>query len=234
MRLLADCGNTTVKLALADASGLHRAARVNPAAVHFTGFINGDDTHITSLDVLAVSLATSAPLLAWWREHGAGRPVRQAGKDLPIPDLGQYPGCGSDRVLAGLAASRGGPVVVVEVGTATTISAWGPQFAGGLILPGVRTCLAGLHFCAPALPLVEPLGPEALAAQHTTAGAMGAAVGIGYGPMVAACLLKLVRETGIRRALATGGDVELLVRSQVVPMSAVRPFLVLEGLAAIG
>ena len=36
-----------------------------------------------------------------------------------------------------------------------------PRFEGGLILPGARACLAGLSAQAPALPLVEPLPPDA-------------------------------------------------------------------------
>ena len=129
----------------------------------------------------------------------------------------------------------------VDAGTATTLSAWifhpeeahlerTVRFAGGLILPGARSCIAGLAAQAPTLPLVEPLGPSASARQFSTTSAIAAAMGIGYGPMVAACLLKLERETGVHDWLATGGNCGLLIDSLVVPRLSYRPTLVLEGL----
>jgi pantothenate kinase type III len=134
-------------------------------------------------------------------------------------------------------------VVVIDAGTATTISAWrcdpalvppaGVRFLGGLILPGARTAIAGLTALAPALPSVAPAGPDARALQFSTVGAIGAAMGIGYGPMVAACLIKLERETGIRQVLATGGDCALLVQSEVIPASAFADQLVIEGVALL-
>jgi pantothenate kinase type III len=150
---------------------------------------------------------------------------------------------GVDRVLAGLEAgmSERHPLVVVDAGTATTLTAWqvrpecaDPQvairFAGGLILPGMRACIAGLTARAPALPLVEPMGPDASARQQDTASAIAAAMGIGYGPMVASCLLKLQRETGIHHEIITGGEVEQLLAARVAHPRAHRPTLVLEGM----
>jgi hypothetical protein len=51
--------------------------------------------------------------------------------------------------------------------------------------------------------------------------------------MVAACLLKLERESGIHDNLATGGNCALLVESQVIARLAYRPTLVLEGLEMV-
>jgi pantothenate kinase type III len=244
MRLLADCGNTTVKLALAQDGGIWQFERLAPSAAAFDAFVKPFQRTITELVLMPGARINTALVEDWWGGAGAGRPLRVAGSAaLPVPDLGQYPNCGIDRVLAGLVAcvQERKPLVVLDAGTATTITAWSyrpeerdprlaVQFRGGLILPGARTCVVGLAVQAPALPVVEVLGPDAHACQHDTAGAIGAAVGIGYGPMVAACMLKLERESGFHLHVATGGNCGLLIASSVVARLSYRPSLVLEGL----
>lgn len=247
MRLLADCGNSTIKLALAHDGGIWLDARLPAGEAALDGFIKDHDAGITELAVMPGGRLNTDAIERWWARVGRGRRMRMVGAagpaGLALPDLGQYPNCGADRVLAGLVAcaQERRSLVVLDAGTATTVSAWlftreerdpllSVRFAGGLILPGARSCILGLTTQAPALPLVEPLGPSASARQHDTIGAIGAAIGIGYGPMVAACMLKLERESGIHDNLATGGNCSLLIESQVVTRLAYRPTLVLEGL----
>ncbi len=118
---------------------------------------------------------------------------------------------------------------MVDAGTATTLTAWDAcgRFAGGLILPGPHAMIAGLHACAPALPLVEPLGHAAPAAQQATPGAIAAAAGIGHPAMVQACLARLRSETGIANVVLTGGGATGLAEVLALP---VLPWLVLEGM----
>jgi pantothenate kinase type III len=243
MRLLADCGNSTVKLGLSHDGGIWLHQRLPPDATALDAFVREHDATIGELVILPGAVASAALVERWWEARQAGRPLVVIGRDLAAPDLGQYPGCGLDRVLAGLVAcaQERRSLVVIDAGTATTLTAWrydaaepdparAVRFAGGLILPGARACLAGLAATAPALPAVEPAGHDAKACQHDTAGALAAAVGIGYGPMVAACLAALRRDSGIDAVLATGGDVQRLIDAGVVPRLACRPSLVLEGI----
>jgi pantothenate kinase type III len=244
MRLLADCGNTTIKLAVAHDGGVWLSERLEQAEAALDAFIKPHAETITELAVLPGARVSTNLVTGWWQRVGRGRRMRLLGQEgLPVPDLGQYPQCGVDRVVAGLVActQERKSLVVIDAGTATTLSAWlyrhdqgdstqSVRFAGGLILPGARSCISGLVLQAPSLPMVEPLGPSASARQCSTAGAISAAVGIGYGPMVAACLLKLERESGVHDWLATGGNCGLLIDSLVVPRLSYRPTLVLEGL----
>ncbi|HEX3135670.1 MAG TPA: type III pantothenate kinase [Planctomycetota bacterium] len=244
MRLLADCGNSTIKLGLAQDGGIWQFQRLDPKVAALDDFIKPFDRTITELVVMPGARANTMIVEAWWDKIGSGRRKRMVGEEsLPVPDLGQYPNCGIDRVLAGLVGTiqERKPLVVIDAGTATTMTAWSyeianpdplsaVQFRGGLILPGARSCAVGLATLAPALPVVEILGPDAHAVQFDTQGAIGAAIGIGYGPMVAACMLKLERETGIRDHIATGGNVGLIIDSLVLPRLSYRPSLVLEGL----
>jgi pantothenate kinase type III len=243
MRLLADCGNSTVKLALAQDGGIWQFERLDPDRAKFDEFIRPFDKTIRELVIMPGAKKNTDLIESWWDSVGQGRRKRMLGDaDLPRPDLGQYLNCGMDRVLAGFVGcvQERKSLVIIDAGTATTITAWQYQqnpdllasvrFRGGLILPGAEACARGLSLMAPALPTVPILGPDAHAAQQDTTGAIGAAIGIGYGPMVAACMLKLERETRIHDNIATGGNCSLIINSYVLPRLSYRPSLVLEGL----
>ena len=242
MRLLADCGNSTIKLALAHAGGVWLHERLEPAEARLDAFVAEHLPAVSECAALPGAAANTALLERWWARVGAGRPLRLVGRELAVPDLDQYPNCGLDRVIAGLVActQERRSLVLIDAGTATTFGAWRYQpeaplpqairFEGGLILPGVEACIAALAQRAPALPRPVVLGPDASAVQRDTESAIAAAIGIGYGPMVAACLVKLERETGIREVLLTGGNGGFLITSNVVPRRAYRPSLVLEGI----
>ncbi|MCS6970574.1 MAG: type III pantothenate kinase [Planctomycetota bacterium] len=211
MIVLGECGNSTVKLA--QAGQRWRCALAEALAW-------AERAAEATLVLAATAAEPGRALRAAWRG-----PVLEAGRELPLPDVGQYPGIGLDRVLAGLAA--GGDAIVVDAGTATTLTAWDARgrCLGGLILPGRRAMSAGLAACAPALPRLDTLPAPAAACQRDPAGAIAAGIAIGHPAMVAACLERLRRETGCARTLLTGGEAESL------PLSGERrPWLVLEGL----
>lgn len=212
--ILADCGNTAVKLA-------DGAERVRLAPAEVAGWLAGRHGPLVLLPTARAG--ADAVRRAW------SGPIREAGVEPPLPDLGQYPGMGPDRIVAGLAAGPG--CIVIDAGTATTLTAWDAagRCAGGLILPGKHALIAGLVACAPALPRVEPLGPGASAAQRSTEGAIAAAAGIGHPAMVRACLERLRGETGLGRVVATGGGAADLG----IIGAELRPWLVLEGLARL-
>jgi type III pantothenate kinase len=244
-RLLADCGNTTIKLATADGPLVGAITRLGADPTALAAWFASHAARAGELVVAPGAAATTAALLA---SAPAGLPRRILGTDQAVPDLGQYPGCGVDRVLAGLAAGvlAREPVIVVDCGTATTLGAWwvaaprvdhqpfaALRFLGGVILPSARACSLGLHTLAPVLPVVEAGQPDHRADQHDTRRALEAGLGIGYGPMVAACLVKLRRETGANAVLVTGGAADFLVRSRIVTADRVVEDLVLRGLAQL-
>lgn len=243
MRLLADCGNTTLKLGVAAGSTVVAHERLPVSRASLDAFMARHGAGVRELILLPGNRVHGDLVREWWIQTAMKRRLRIIGEDVLLPDYGQYATCGYDRVLAGAVtcAKEQRSVVVLDAGTATTITAWKwiaekgaggtPHFAGGLILPGAQACLDGLTAAAPALPHVTPFGPAASACQRDTVGSMSAALGIGYGPMVAACLLKLERETDIHDVVATGGNIALIVESRILPNSAHRPALVLSGMA---
>jgi pantothenate kinase type III len=235
MRLIADCGNSSVKLAVAHDGGIWLQERLPAEPAALDDFLRRH-AGVDELVVLPAATATTAAVARWWAGAGSGRPLRRVGREVAVPDVGQYPTLGLDRIAAGLAAvaQEQCALVVVDCGTATTFSAWRPRqagdalFLGGLILPGARACLAGLAARAPALPPVDPAPRDSAGLQHDTPAAIAAAVGIGYPAMVAACLERVRRDAGIAEAIVTGGAAAPLL-GDPLPRRAYRPTLVVEG-----
>jgi pantothenate kinase type III len=216
--LLVDAGNTRFKARLGQGPVVRSA---DPGALPWAG--------ATRVILLPTAAGPAAALTAVAAQRGI--PVLTVGRDLPLPDVGQYPGMGLDRIVAGLAVPA--PVVVVDAGTACTLTAWegGPRLRGGLILPGIRACAAGLHALAPALPEVEPgtLDPCA----RTPAEAIANGLAIGWPGLVGAALARLRAVTGISTVVATGGDADRLADAGVLARSWIHPDLVLDGLATM-
>lgn len=236
MRLLADCGNSTIKLALAHDGGIWQQERLEPTVEALDAFTKPHIDTITELAMVPGSQANAKVLRDWWTKRGRGRPLRATADGIALPDVGQYATCGHDRVLAGIAAcaQERRALIVLDAGTAVTLTAWRlessrARFGGGMILPGALACSLGLSTLAPALPHVEPLGADASACQMSTNGALAAALGIGHPAMVGACLAKLRTESGIQDVVITGGNAAPLL-GNIIPRQAYRPSLVLEGL----
>lgn len=189
-----------------------------------------------SADTVAVAVSSAPERLAALE---ARLPVRLLGRELAVPDCGQYAGCGADRVLAGIAAvaATRADVLVIDAGTATTLTVWradpsarcGAVFAGGLIAPGATACVAGLVARAPHLPAVAPSAPDADPAAASTADAIARAVGIGYPGLVARCCEQLAAATGVTTVVATGGGLAACALADVPVISD----LVLRGLAQV-
>lgn len=92
--------------------------------------------------------------LSPWRSH----PALQVLEAAQVPLDNQYPGLGIDRALAlvGAGCRYGWPVLVVDSGTALTLTAGADQrFWGGAILPGTALQLRALTQGTAALPAIE-------------------------------------------------------------------------------
>lgn len=108
-----------------------------------------------------------------------------------------------------------GPLVVVDMGTATTFDVVSDDgsYLGGAISPGVRLFPEALARRTARLPLVG-IEPPKRAVGKSTLEALASGIVLGHAGMVSGLLDAIQAETGIRRAIATGGL-----------MSSVRPML---------
>jgi type III pantothenate kinase len=147
---------------------------------------------------------------------------------------------GADRLCNAVAgfASFGGPLIIIDFGTATTydLVSGNGDYLGGVIAPGVETSAVDLHRRAAKLPKIELHFPETIIGRDTVS-AMQA--GILYGAVDAmegmvGRLQKELKHRGERKAMviATGGFSQLIAsRSSTIARSI--PSLVLDGVRLI-
>lgn len=119
-------------------------------------------------------------------------------------------GIGADRIVDAVAAYEkyGGPVLVIDFGTATTydyVTEKG-EFAAGITAPGIRISLEALWKSAAKLPNVEIKKPKSILAQETIT-SMQAGLLYGQIGQTEYIVKKVKEETGITnmKVVATGG-----------------------------
>lgn len=117
---------------------------------------------------------------------------------------------GADRIVDAVAAYRlyGGPVIVVDFGTATTydlVTADG-AFVAGVTAPGLRTSARALWNDAAKLPEIEIRKPDTIMAKNTIT-SMQAGLVYGYIGQSEYIIRKLKEESGLKgiKTVATGG-----------------------------
>ena len=141
---------------------------------------------------------------------------------------------GADRIVNGVAAFArgGGPVIVVDFGTATTfdmISSKG-EYLGGVIAPGLAISAEALFQRAARLPRVDIRKPPEVIGRNTIH-SLQSGLFFGYVGLVSGILHRIREEIDQpARSIGTGGLMEHL-RAELEPvLDEVDPNLTLEGL----
>ena len=143
---------------------------------------------------------------------------------------------GADRLCGAVAAFKrfGGPVVIVDLGTATVFDVVSREgvYLGGVIAPGLASAVESLHRSAALLPQAEvQFPPDVIGA--TTEAAIQSGVLYGTVEMIDGLVDRIRgRVPGDLTVLATGGFAEL-IHSRSRTIGHVLPDLVLEGIRLI-
>ncbi len=228
MLLVIDIGNTNVKMAVFSDDEIVmslRLATITGKTSDEYG-LNVKDLlmagGIALSDITAVIMSSVNPNLNYTFEHmvryyfkvkpmlvGAGI---KTGLNIRYGDPKEL---GSDRIVNSVAAYRtyGGPVIVIDCGTATTfnvISEKG-EFLGGLISLGLKTSADALSGNTAKLPKIELVPPPNIVCK-TTITNMQSGIINGFRGMVEHIIKKIKEETGYHNAkvVATGGLSELI------------------------
>lgn len=164
-----------------------------------------------------------------------GDPDIDLGVDIRVTNPQEV---GADRIVNAVAANAlyGGPLVVVDFGTATTFDVVGDDgaYLGGLICPGINLSLSALHQAAAKLPRIAVIAPDTTRITgKTTQEAMQFGVFWGYVGMIEGLVKRLKEEhCSDMKILATGGLAPIFA-NRTDAIDDVAGELTLEGLRLI-
>lgn len=143
---------------------------------------------------------------------------------------------GADRIVNAVAAHNiyGGPLIIVDFGTATTYCAIAKSgdYLGGAIAPGIGISMEALFQRAAKLPRVEVIRPARVIGKDTIS-SMQAGIVFGFVGQVDGIVRRMIAEFDQKpKVIATGGFASLIARESET-ICEVNPLLTLEGLRII-
>jgi type III pantothenate kinase len=249
MLLAIDIGNTDTTLGVFDgeelratwhmATGVHRMADEYAALLLNLLHQQGLDT----TDIKAVALCSVVPpLISTFEElferyfHISPLVVGVGVKTGVRIRMDNPREVGADRIVNAAAAHHlyGGPVIVTDLGTATTFDTVSKDgdYLGGAIAPGMMTGAEALFTRAAMLPRVELTRPKRAIGTNTIA-AMQSGIIFGYVGLIEGIVARIQQELGGKaKVVATGGVAKLLAKETAV-IDVVNPDLTLIGLRLI-
>jgi type III pantothenate kinase len=249
MLLAVDVGNTNVTLALFEGERLvadwrvtsHRERTADEMAVELRQLfsLRGFELDVVSGVVISSVVPNLNPaLIEASRRYLKCEPV-MVGPGVKTGVRIRYENpkdVGADRIANALAAytKYGGPVVVIDFGTAVTydaISAEG-DYLGGAIAPGVEISLDALVSNTAMLRRVEAVAPDSVIGRNTVTSIQSGLVW-GFVAQVEGMVERIVAELGgTAKVIATGGQAGLVAGLTHV-IQVTDPLLTLEGLRLI-
>ncbi len=143
---------------------------------------------------------------------------------------------GADRIVNAVAAFEkyGGPLVVVDFGTATTFCAIDKSgdYLGGAIAPGIGISTEALFQRAAKLPRIELARPKTVICRNTVT-SMQSGIIFGFVGQVDEVVRRMQAELGEPATVVATGGLANLIASESTAIQHVEPFLTLEGLLII-
>lgn len=250
MLLVIDVGNTNITLGVfkkEELLGTFRMTTKLPRTSDEYGIMLKELVErqgILSKDIRAVIIASVVPDImhslgsAMIKYFGIKPIIVSAGIKTGIRIVTENPKqVGADRIVDAVAAYTlyGGPVIVIDFGTATTYDIVGPgaTFEGAVIAPGIRTSAQAMWGQAAMLPAIEIKKPDTILAKETVS-SMQAGIVFGQIGQVEYIVDRIRRESGYTDAkvVASGGLGNIIARETEV-IDVYDPQLTLKGLRII-
>jgi type III pantothenate kinase len=210
-------------------TGLFSHARIEPQAV--TGVVIG--SVVPPLTPIMVGMSRRY----FGRDAFLVDPTSNAGMPILYKDPAEV---GADRIANSIAAyetygrSRGLPLIIADLGTATTfdaVTAKG-EYIGGVICPGPQIAAEALFQRAARLPRVDVRKPPAVIGS-TTVGAIESGLFYGYLGTVEGLIHRMTVELGGQTTCLATGGLAPLVAPETTVFLAVEPDITLHGLRIV-
>jgi type III pantothenate kinase len=205
------------------------------------GALLGDFLDLAAID--GIVLSSTVPRLIREYEHLAERwakaPLLVLGPGVKTGIAIHYDDpreVGPDRIANSIAAKErfGAPVIVVDFGTSTNFDIVSPEgdYVGGVLAPGIETSMDALFARAARLVKVDYVEPPQVIGK-TTEGGLQSGLVYGFAGQVDGIVDAIRGELGADApAVATGGLADL-IEPHSRTISAVEPFLTLDGLRLV-
>lgn len=226
MLLAIDSGNTNIVFGVHDGAGWRAIWRstargdrtADELAVWMMQLFEMKGLERRAVDAAAIANVVPSndfSLRALCRDHFGVEPlvVGDAGVDLGIELLTDAPEeVGADRIAnaIGAFAAHGGPLIVIDFGTATTLDVVDGEgnYCGGAIAPSAAHSVDALHRAAAQLPRIDVRRPPAVIGTATVP-AMQSGVYWGYVGLIEGLVRRIREERGApMKVVATGGLAE--------------------------
>ena len=247
MILVMDVGNTNIVLGVYDDKrllfhwrmGTDKEKTSDEFGMFIVNLFNHEKLDIGMID--AVIIASVVPPIMYSLEHAIRKyfkmepiivgPGIKTGINIKYENPREV---GADRIVNAVAAIEiyGGPLIIVDFGTATTfcaISSKG-EYLGGVICPGIKISAEALFQKAAKLPRIELSKPDAVIGRNTVSSMQS---GIVYGyvgkvDFIVKRMKKEMKEDNIK-VIATGG-LARLIASESDTINEINGLITLEGL----
>ena len=223
MLLAIDCGNTNISFAVFDGATVvakwRASSQANKTADEHAVWLTQlmQLAGISASDIDRAIIANVVPpatyaLRSLCERYFGVKPlfVGQPGVETGVPVRIERPEqVGVDRLVNCVAAQEryGGPLIVIDFGTATTFDIVGPDggYEGGVIAPGINLSIEALYRAAAQLPRITPEKPAQVIGK-ATAPAMKSGVFWGYIGLIEGLVARIQAEYGAEmRVISTGG-----------------------------
>jgi type III pantothenate kinase len=249
MLLAVDIGNTSITMGVFDGEKLratwHVATGVHRMPDEYASLLLSLMRHqgLATADIKAVAMCSVVPPLIstfeeLFRRYFNIEPlVVGAGVKTGVSIRMDNPReVGADRIADAAAAHHlyGGPVIIIDLGTATTFGIISKEgaYIGGIIATGIATAAEALFTRTAQLPRVELAPPKHIIGTNTVA-AIQSGIIYGYASLVEGMLARIQKELGVKaKVVATGGYAGLIAK-ETKAIDVVNPDLTLIGLRLI-
>ena len=143
---------------------------------------------------------------------------------------------GADRIADAAAAHHlyRGPVIIIDLGTATTFSIVSKEgdFIGGIIATGIATAAEALYTRTAQLPRVDLVRPKNVIGTNSVAAIQSGIIN-GYASLVEGMVARIRKEMGEKAKVVATGGYSALIGKETGVIDEVNPDLTLIGLRLI-
>ena len=249
MLIAIDVGNTNTVFALFagdDQKGQWRAeTRIGRTADEYAVWLH-QLMAMAGLDMVDISACVCSTVVPQSTFHLRNLARRHFNTEPVIVDSSSVPGVpvripkpaevGADRLVNAVGAHirYGGPLIIVDSGTATTFDVIGADggFEGGIIAPGINLSMQALHDAAARLPRIAIERPAKIVGQDTV-GAMQSGVFWGYIGLIEGLIKRIKAEMDDRPKIVATGGIASLFEGATEAIDHFDPDLTIRGLTEI-